>query len=680
MFNQKTLVILLTLLNEPSISLYALSVKTKFSIKELQEQVDSLNDYLHSKDLPELIVTDGSYFLPDRIRDQAQEIIEELKEEQLYLAQNERIYLIYLYTFCRRDFVSNHHYQDFLKVSKNTSLADIKMLREWMQESDLQLTYTRAEGYSIHGQEKDKHRLALFAISQLLSLPIGSWTLHHILSAWEYPNRFEELLQRAEEYYLAFQLTPIQNRLEESLYLLLFILYRYGRVSKYACLEEDSFSQSLQALTDIIIQDILTDFSLNRSMTDQEKNYLSGILSGCFEGELEKNDSYFQALTEAVVEKMEEVSLLNFEQRDKLEEGLKRHLIPAYFRLKYRLFSTNSYTEQIKKSYPDLFELVQGALQPLENEIGYTIPDSEISYFVVHFGGYLQSHPQSQLPYRAVVICPNGVSSSLILKEDLKKLFPKIAFSYTTRLEQLSLLDEASYDLIFSTVEISSTKPTFPVSVLMTEEQAQSLVELVARDFPDACEDTLMLEQLMETIKLYSNVTQETALRSALRTLLLQSQENRKEVKPLLQELITEATYQTSSEILDWKSAIRLAAKPLLDSGQIELTYPEAMIAKVQEFGPFIDLGKGIAIPHARPEDGVNQVGMSMLVLEHPIYLLDDPKHEIRLLICIAAVDNETHLKALSHLTTILRDATNVQALLASKSYSEIKNIIQQEA
>lgn len=549
-----------------------------------------------------------------------------------------------------------------------------------MQESDLQLTYTRAEGYAIHGQEKDKHRLALYAISQLLSLPIGSWTLHHILSAWNYPNRFEKLLQRTEEYYLAFQLTPIQNRLEECLYLLMFILYRYGRVSKYAHLEKDSFSQSLQALTDIIIQDVLTGFSLKRPLTDQEKNYLSGILSGCFEGELEKNDSYFQALTKAVVEKMEEVSLLNFEQRDKLEDGLKRHLIPAYFRLKYRLFSTNSYTDQIKKSYPDLFELVQGALQPLENEIGYAIPDSEISYFVVHFGGFLQSHPQSQLPYRAVIICPNGVSSSLILREDLKKLFPKIAFSYTTRLEQLSLLDESSYDLIFSTVELSSTKPTFPVSVLMTEEQAQSLVELVARDFPDACEGTILLEQLMETIKQFSNVHQEAALRAALRTLLSQSHEQRKEVKPLLQELITEATYQTSSERLDWKSAIRLAAQPLLDSGQIELTYPEAMIAKVQEFGPFIDLGKGIAIPHARPEDGVNRVGMSMLVLENPIYLLDDPKHEIRLLICIAAVDNETHLKALSHLTTILRDASNVNALLASKTYSEIKNIIQQEA
>ena len=69
-----------------------------------------------------------------------------------------------------------------------------------------------------------------------------------------------------------------------------------------------------------------------------------------------------------------------------------------------------------------------------------------------------------------------------------------------------------------------------------------------------------------------------------------------------------------------------------------------------------------------------------MLVLEQPTYLLDDPTQEIRLLICIAAVDNETHLKALAHLTTILRDNESVQKLLASKkNYDEIKNIIKQE-
>ena len=36
-----------------------------------------------------------------------------------------------------------------------------------------------------------------------------------------------------------------------------------------------------------------------------------------------------------------------------------------------------------------------------------------------------------------------------------------------------------------------------------------------------------------------------------------------------------------------------------------------------------------------------------MLVLDHPIYLLDDPAQEIRLLICIAAVDNQTQPKSI---------------------------------
>ena len=70
---------------------------------------------------------------------------------------------------------------------------------------------------------------------------------------------------------------------------------------------------------------------------------------------------------------------------------------------------------------------------------------------------------------------------------------------------------------------------------------------------------------------------------------------------------------------------------------------------------------------------------MSMLVLEEPIYLLDNPEQEVRLLICIAAIDNESHLKALSHLTTILRDKNHVQALISSKNYDDIKMIIKQE-
>lgn len=56
----------------------------------------------------------------------------------------------------------------------------------------------------------------------------------------------------------------------------------------------------------------------------------------------------------------------------------------------------------------------------------------------------------------------------------------------------------------------------------------------------------------------------------------------------MLEQLITKETYQVSSQKLGWKEAIRLAAKPLLDQDKIIENYPEAMIQKVEEFGPLL--------------------------------------------------------------------------------------------
>ncbi|MCC9716497.1 BglG family transcription antiterminator, partial [Streptococcus agalactiae] len=456
------------------------------------------------------------------------------------------------------------------------------------------------------------------------------------------------------------------------------ILCRYQRSVDRVLQGSPIVSEQLKELTTIIVTNLSQDISLSKPLDQKEKDYITLILSGCFEGEGTKDDDFFEALAKAIVDEMETVSLLNFSNKEELLQGLKRHIIPAYFRLKYGLTGDSGYTQNIKEHYSDLFLLVKKALRPLEEQVGL-IPDSEISYFVIHFGGYLrQSGGTQSMSYKALILCPNGVSSSLVIKEKLRGLFPQIHFHRVSKIEQLKLIDNQTYDMVFSTIFVETKKPNYLVSLMMTAEQVQQLKELVISDFPKACLDDFQLDQLIATIKKYAHVHCEEELKLALRTMVKQDI-FRKDVRPLLHQLITEETYQTSSEQMNWKEAIRLAAKPLLASGKITESYPEAMIEKVEEFGPFINLGKGIAIPHARPEDGVNSVGMSMLVLEQPIYLLDDPKQEIYLLLCIAAIDNETHLKALSHLTTILRDNNNVKALLASRGYQDIEMIIKQE-
>lgn len=671
----KSLVLLRILMDNHPMTLYELSIKTKFSIREVQKSLAAVEEFLEKQGMV-LSHRRGYYQLSETFP--IDSLIDLIDSEQLLLPKEVRISLIYLYTFCRLDFVSNAHYQDFLKVSKNTTLSDIRFLREVMERYRVELEYSRSEGYQLKGAEKDKHRLAFYMIHQLLQSYLGEWGLDFILSSWGFSIRFEVLDSWVRESIYELQLVPIDDRLKECLYAIIFILCRYHRDVDRVELIEVAPQESVYTCLSTLLENLYELEMIEQAMTAKDKRYLSAILSSSFEGEPTAS-SYFDALTTEIILHMERIGLLSFHHEEELKANLKRHLIPAYYRLKFGFPSSNTYTLKIRETYLELFELVKRSLAPLERELGILIPDDEIAYFVVCFGGHLDlSETMDKKQYKALIVCPNGVSATSMIKENLDPLFTNLDFYKVSRVAQLREIPLNEYDLVFSTVYIHSLKPSYMVSVLMTEEQIAGLVDLVLRDFPDIGRASLEVENLMEILGCYATIHHERELRFALDRYLKKIMKG-KDVRPLLQDLLTETTYQNSSEILDWKEAIRLAAQPLVDSQKILPSYAQAMIKKVEEFGPFINLGKGIAIPHARPDEGVREVGMSMLVLEHPIYLLDDPKQEIHLLICIAAVDNESHLKALSHLTLLLRDDKKVQTLIGSKTYQDIRSMIQQE-
>ncbi len=129
---------------------------------------------------------------------------------------------------------------------------------------------------------------------------------------------------------------------------------------------------------------------------------------------------------------------------------------------------------------------------------------------------------------------------------------------------------------------------------------------------------------------------------------------------------------QFTDDELDWKSAIRLAGKPLVDEGAVTDNYIEDAIRIAEEKGPYFDLGRGIAMPHARPEAGVNQMALSFLRTRKPVLLLDREDHAIDVFIMLAAVDNKSHLGVLQMLAGVLTDAGRVEDLKAATSPEEV--------
>ena len=76
----------------------------------------------------------------------------------------------------------------------------------------------------------------------------------------------------------------------------------------------------------------------------------------------------------------------------------------------------------------------------------------------------------------------------------------------------------------------------------------------------------------------------------------------------------------------------------LLANGTIEPSYVAALFRSHEELGPYYVLGPGLAMPHARPEDGVNRLGLGLTVLKTGVNFGSEGNDPIQLLITLAVL------------------------------------------
>jgi len=80
--------------------------------------------------------------------------------------------------------------------------------------------------------------------------------------------------------------------------------------------------------------------------------------------------------------------------------------------------------------------------------------------------------------------------------------------------------------------------------------------------------------------------------------------------------LKSNGTIALDMEAADWKDAIRKGGSLLLQAGCCDGKYVEAMIDGCVRNGPYFVIGPGLAMPHARPENGVIKTGYALVTLK----------------------------------------------------------------
>ena len=93
-------------------------------------------------------------------------------------------------------------------------------------------------------------------------------------------------------------------------------------------------------------------------------------------------------------------------------------------------------------------------------------------------------------------------------------------------------------------------------------------------------------------------------------------------------EWLSENRIEVDYEAKDWKDAVNHAGELLYKDGAVEERYIQAMIQKIETYGPYIVICPGTALPHADAEEGVIYEAASLIRLKKPIefhHEMNDP-------------------------------------------------------
>ncbi|MCR4398284.1 MAG: PTS sugar transporter subunit IIA [Firmicutes bacterium] len=145
----------------------------------------------------------------------------------------------------------------------------------------------------------------------------------------------------------------------------------------------------------------------------------------------------------------------------------------------------------------------------------------------------------------------------------------------------------------------------------------------------------------------------------------------------MLGELLTRNTIELGVEAADWREAIERAGELLVKAGAVERRYIAAMIDMVRELGPYIVVAPGVAIPHARPENGVKTVCLSMVRLKSPVPFGNNDFDPVDLVFALGAVDDKSHLGAIAELAVLLTDGEALAAIRRAAGRDEVVEVIQ---
>ncbi|GHZ62458.1 PTS mannitol transporter subunit IIA [Vibrio cholerae] len=144
----------------------------------------------------------------------------------------------------------------------------------------------------------------------------------------------------------------------------------------------------------------------------------------------------------------------------------------------------------------------------------------------------------------------------------------------------------------------------------------------------------------------------------------------------MLSELITSDVIRIYPNAADWKDAVQKSCQALIDNGAVEPRYVDAIFRSHEELGPYYVVGPSMAMPHARPEDGVNRLSLAITVIQQGVHFDSEGNDPVKMLVMLAATDSESHVGAIAQLAELFMNEEHVEQICNAQTIEDVLAVI----
>ncbi|HBF6355485.1 TPA: transcription antiterminator [Clostridioides difficile] len=406
---------------------------------------------------------------------------------------------------------------------------------------------------------------------------------------------------------------------------------------------------------------------------ENEQAYICTYISSLPSLNSEVKEDVVEEYVDKLIDKFEVNTAIKLESKHEFKKNILRHLHSSYNRIRFKFPIRNPMLDETKYKHESLYKIIKSIIENEEEfPVFEGIREEEIGFIAAYFGGYLRGSRDNGLRRNKVLlVCPNGLMVSKSLEIQLYKYIPTIEIVGIVSIKQLKEVN-VYYDYIITTIDIQNVNNVIVVNPLLTSSDVQLLMNKLISVKEN--EKYFNLELIIQAIRKNGVISNEEALKADLLNIIHKIDEGEM-YQPMLKELINAERVNIIKSVRDWKEAIKIASKPLLEDNSIEELYIENMIKSVEKYGPYIVLADRFALPHASSKEGVNKLAMSLLIVEDEVDLLGKP---VNIFMVLAAVDNTTHIRALASLSEMMYEEENVKLIINGDKSSILELINKQ--